>query len=60
MSSSERDVTVILRELSDGQTGAADRLFALVYDNLRRQAQGQLRRERKDHTLNGTGSRGLS
>ena len=54
MSTDERDVTVILRELSDGETGASDRLFAMVYDNLRRQAQGQLRRERKDHTLNAT------
>ncbi len=54
MSQGDRDVTVILRELSHGQTGAAERLFNLVYDNLKRQAQGQLRRERKDHTLNAT------
>ena len=45
------DVTQLLRRLQGGDGGAFDELFPLVYDELRRIAQRQLRRERPDHTL---------
>jgi RNA polymerase sigma-70 factor, ECF subfamily len=48
------DVTRLLVELTDGNEQALDRLFPLVYDHLRNVAQGELRRERSDHTLNAT------
>ena len=48
------DVTEILREWSGGDDDAAERLFPLVYDELRRQARSFLRREREDHTLQPT------
>ena len=48
------DVTVILREWCDGDKSAAERLFPLVYDELKRQARGFLNRERADHTLQPT------
>jgi RNA polymerase sigma factor (TIGR02999 family) len=48
-------VTEILRSWSDGDAGAEDQLWALVYDELRRMASRRLRRERADHTLQPTG-----
>ena len=41
----------MLRAWSDGQQPAPDELIRAVYDQLRRQARRQLRRERPDHTL---------
>ena len=48
------NVTALLKAWSDGDSGAADQLIALVYDELRRQAARYLSRERGDHTLRPT------
>jgi RNA polymerase sigma factor (TIGR02999 family) len=48
------EVTEILREWCGGDREAAERLFPLVYDELKRQARIFLNRERKDHTLQPT------
>ena len=48
------DVTLILQEWSDGDTGAPERLMPLVYAELRRLARDYLRRERPAHTLQPT------
>jgi RNA polymerase sigma factor (TIGR02999 family) len=45
------DPSALLRELRDGREGAADRLIAAVYDELRRIAGGLMRHERPGHTL---------
>ena len=48
------NITRLLKEWSDGQRDALDRLLPFVYDELRRQASRYLRRERPDHTLQTT------
>jgi len=48
-------VTRLLLELRDGRPGVMDRLFPLVYDELRRVAHRALRGERTGHTLGTTG-----
>ncbi len=53
--SDTQPVTLLLLELRDGQSGAMDRLFPLVYEELRRIARRALRRERTGHTLATTG-----
>lgn len=47
-------VTMLLQAVARGETGAADELLPLVYDELRRVAAGLMRHERKDHTLQPT------
>ena len=47
-------VTRLLHEFAEGDKAALDRLAPLVYDELRRIAGGQLRRERPGHTLQPT------
>jgi RNA polymerase sigma factor (TIGR02999 family) len=47
-------ITTLLREVAGGDRQAFDRLIALVYDELRRIAEGQLRNERPGHTLQAT------
>lgn len=49
-----KEVTGLLRAWGEGDHGALDRLMPLVYDELRRLAEGYLRRERHDHTLQPT------
>jgi RNA polymerase sigma-70 factor (ECF subfamily) len=49
------DVTRALRELSRGDPGALDRLFPLVYEDLRELAHRALRDEATGHTLTPTG-----
>jgi len=44
-------VTSLLLDLADGDAAAADALFPLIYDELRRVAHRQLRAERAGHTL---------
>ena len=51
---STQDVTQILRELSDGSQTAPSKLMPLVYDELRKLAQGYLQSERSGHTLQAT------
>ena len=48
------EVTGLLQRLRTGDEQAAEQLFPLVYDELRRAAQRALRREREDHTLHPT------
>jgi len=48
------EVTQFLAALSAGKTGAADQVVAMVYEELRALADGALRGERADHTLQPT------
>ncbi|MGH7443399.1 MAG: ECF-type sigma factor, partial [Longimicrobiales bacterium] len=48
------DVTRLLVELAGDGRDAMDNVFPLVYDDLHRLANRQLRSERADHTLNAT------
>ena len=48
------EITQLLVKWSDGDKAALDELMPLVYDELRRLANGYLRRERLSHTLQPT------
>jgi RNA polymerase sigma-70 factor, ECF subfamily len=48
------EVSQLLGRIKDGDRSAEERLFALLYTDLRRMAAYQLRRERSDHTLQPT------
>ena len=48
------ETTRLLAELSQGDSAAAERLFPLVYGELRALAASFFRRERQDHTLQPT------
>jgi RNA polymerase sigma-70 factor (ECF subfamily) len=48
------DVTQLLADVQNGRPDAAPQLMPLVYEELRRLARGQMRRERPDHTLQAT------
>lgn len=50
----DQELTVMLREWSDGDADALERLMPLVYDELRRQAARFLSKERSGHTLQTT------
>ena len=50
----DRDLTVMLREWSEGNADASERLMPLVYEELRRQAARFLSKERPGHTLQTT------
>lgn len=50
----DRSVTALLSEWKAGDSDALKRLTPLVYDELRRLAAAQLRRERPDHTWSPT------
>src|SRR6476660_6523296 len=54
MSSSEEEVTALLRRWRDGDEAALDKLTPLVYDELHRLAHKYIRRERPGHTLQTT------
>lgn len=54
MGDAPHDVTVLLSRWSQGDRQALDDLTPLVYNELRRLAKSYLRRERSDHTLEGT------
>lgn len=49
-----KDITVVLKQWSDGDKDAADRLMPMVYDGLRKIAAQYLRKERNDHTFQPT------
>jgi RNA polymerase sigma factor (TIGR02999 family) len=53
-SSRRHDVTALLIEWRQGDTGALERLVPLVYAELRKVAGAQLRRERAGHSLQAT------
>jgi RNA polymerase sigma-70 factor, ECF subfamily len=50
----EETITLLLKGWSSGDQAAAERVFPLVYENLRRIAVWQLRCERVSHTLQAT------
>ena len=50
----ERDITRLLADASDGGRPALERLYTLVYGELRSMAESRLRRERPGHTLQPT------
>ena len=54
MKSAGHDVTALLQVWTAGDTEARDRLMAVLYQELRRRAAAQLRRERPGHTLQPT------
>ena len=47
-------ITLLLKAWSDGDARAQDRLWPLVYDELRQMAAHYLERERRSHTLQPT------
>lgn len=51
---STEEVTQLLKDGSSGDEAALDKLFPMVYKELRRLASGYMRRERADHTLQTT------
>jgi RNA polymerase sigma factor (TIGR02999 family) len=53
-STSGGDVTRLLKAMHEGEPGAAESLLPLVYAELHRLAKAYMRRERPDHTLQGT------
>lgn len=48
------EVTQLLKKAQSGDRESLDRLLPVIYDELRRVAANQLRRERADHTLQAT------
>jgi RNA polymerase sigma factor (TIGR02999 family) len=48
------DVTQLLKQIRDGETGAAAQLLPLVYEELRRLASQKMNHERSEHTLQPT------
>lgn len=52
--SKDGDITQLLKEWSEGNDEALDRLMALVYSELRNMARSRLRGERVGHTLQPT------
>ena len=54
MAALDDDVTGLLHAWSAGDAGARDRLLPLVYQELRRRAAAEMRRERPAHTLQPT------
>ncbi|MBD3334381.1 MAG: RNA polymerase subunit sigma, partial [Candidatus Eisenbacteria bacterium] len=48
------DATSILCDVTDGGQNSVDKLFPLVYDELRRLAQAHMRDQPPDHTLQAT------
>lgn len=51
---SPHEITQLLDEWSNGNQAALDKLYPLVYEELRRMAHRFMRRERKGHTLQTT------
>ena len=49
-----QEISVILKDWSEGNRASADRLLSLVYDELRKIAGQYLRKEKSDHTLQPT------
>lgn len=48
------EVTALLQEINEGADNAPEKLLPLVYDELRKLAQGYMQNERPDHTLQAT------
>lgn len=54
MSTTDANITILLRAAALGNAQDAERLMAAIYDDLKRLAASQLRGERQGHTLNPT------
>jgi RNA polymerase sigma factor (TIGR02999 family) len=54
LTASPHEVTELLQAWSEGDVAARDRLFPLIYQELRRRAAAYLRRERRGHILQPT------
>ena len=54
MIESKENITQLLSDLSSGNREVVDSLMPLVYKELHQMAHLNLRKERKDHTLNAT------
>ncbi len=54
MPDDQEEITEILESWKNGNEDAAERLFPIVYDELRRKAKKFLAKERSDHTLQPT------
>lgn len=54
MSSTAKEVTILLGEMSGGSRSAPEQLLPLVYDELRKLAHAYLQNERADHSLQAT------
>lgn len=54
MTSTDANITLLLRAAALGSAQDAERLMTAIYDDLKRLAASQLRGERKGHTLNPT------
>ena len=54
MTGTAENITQLLRQWSDGDRSALERLMPLVYDELRRLAARYLKHERENHTLQPT------
>ncbi len=52
--STPAEITMVLRRVREGDSAAGERLFALVYDELRGLAGGQMRGQAPSHTLQAT------
>lgn len=52
--SASKEVTLLLKEINDGDPNAPEQLLPLVYDELRKLAHSYLQNERPDHTLQAT------
>ncbi|MFA6043911.1 MAG: ECF-type sigma factor [Phycisphaerales bacterium] len=50
----DTEATILMSAAASGDAAARDRLFPLVYDQLRKAAQVQMGTERSDHTLSAT------
>lgn len=54
MTPNTKIITKLLLRVSQGDKSAVDKLFPLVYNELRRMSRNQLKGERKHHTINAT------
>lgn len=54
MSHESERITLLLKELEDKDENQAEAIYPLIYDHLRDLARGQLRNERRGHTLQTT------
>ena len=54
MTQPESEVSMLLHQVKQGDSAARDRLFATLQGELRDMAEGLMRRERPDHTLQAT------
>ncbi len=50
----QKEVTILLGKINEGDSSAPEKLLPLVYDELRKLASGYLKNERPDHTLQAT------